>query len=576
MKFEFLNSIIDEIKVDLEILKRKTQRNRILLYQHEGILSASDEKIGNLNECEGQFLNAIQIAKDERADLFMTPEYSCPWSVIKRILVHDQILPSAGKLWVLGCESISLNELSLLKNEFESEILHIHFDEELENTNSFVDPICYVFKAEVNGILKTIVLVQFKTFHMGVWQGGDIERDNLILGEKIYILKNNVSSIHLITLVCSEAMNFRSFLTKENKQLLEWEDKPYFILQPQLNPNPYHRDFIDFRACVFEEDHKEVLTLNWQLKSKVGGEDLLPHCNARSGFYIHSDQLNLSKERINSNHNKGLYYFNNRKNRHSYFLSSNTHVFVLENSPLKISEGVNPQQRRDGPEILKVFELNGEQFDQIEEVDDAQLEYYGKMCCTNEFLCDTTNCVVDKERLISISSGIINKDKEWWKVENVDSIQMDSSSEVNKRITVARDESRESLSLRNSYCEAIAELENIITNKTLLPSNIEDISNEDLKIGFTDDSINEGYRFNVLNSDGENVFVSICYIGPATVDQANETYVSLRKLFSKLETRDIERVVVYFKQGTKVKSIFDSTFAKINETHDYDDDSIIK
>ena len=132
------------------------------------------------------------------------------------------------------------------------------------------------------------------------------------------------------------------------------------------------------------------------------------------------------------------------------------------------------------------------------------------------------------------------------------------------------------MSQRNSYCEAIAELEKIITEKNSLPSNIEDITDENLKIGFTEDSINDGYRFNVVKSDGENVFVTICYIGSATEDEAYKTYVTLRKLFSKLETRDVERVVVYYKRGLVIRPMCDTSFAKITETHDYDDDSIAK
>ena len=576
MTFEYIDNLIDGIELDLEFLQRKTQRNKVILYQHEGNLSANNQKIGNSTKVTRNFISAMRIAHNEGADLFMTPEYSCPWESIKEMLNNDRLLPPAGKLWVLGCESISLADLAVLKNESNNELIEIHFDQNLENTNSFVDPVCYVFKGSVGGNVKTFIIVQFKTFHMGVWQGGDIERDNIILGQKIYVIKNNLSTINLITVICSEAMDFRAYLTQANKDFLEWVDKPYYLLHPQFNPDPYHRDFIDFRACVFSEEHKEIIALNWQLRSKVVGSDLLPHCNARSGFYINSNQLNLTPGRINANHKKGLYYFNNKKNRHSYFLSSQPHLFAIENSPLKISEGVIPQQRRDGPEVTKVYELNVVEFIEIDEVDDAQIEYYGRIDCTNEFLRDNLKCVIDKERLVSISSGFVDKNKEWWRIENVDSIQMDSGTEINRRITVARNESNESLNHRNSYCEAIAELERIITEKNSLPSNIEDISDEELKIGFTEDSEEEWYRFNVLKNNGENIFVTLCYIGSATEDEAYRVYVSVRKLFSKPETKDYERVVVYYKRGTNIQPMCDTSFANITETHDYDDDSIAK
>lgn len=577
MEFVYVDNIINGIELELEILTRKTQRNRIMLYQHEGTLFANNERIGNNIASDNQFISACRLAKESEADLFMTPEYSCPWSVIELILGEENLLPNNKKLWALGCESISLDNLALFKNQVENDQIIFKYDVDIPaNGRNYVDPLVYIFKAKIEGAVKTIVLVQFKTLHMGVWGGGDIERDNIILGKKIYILKNRISSIHLFTLICSEAMNLRKELNDEASEKLDWEDKPYLILHPQFNPKPYHEDFIDFRRFVFNQEHKEIISLNWQLNSKVGGDSLLPQKNGRSGFYVRSNELNLKDSRINKNHKKGLYYFNNTKGRHTYLLSSLPHLYLIENSPLKITGGVEAQQRRDGPETLKAYEFNQDEFVEIEEVDDTQVTYLNSVGCTNNFLISEDKCVIKKERLVSLSTGKVDGSASWWEIQNVDSFRMKSSNEINNRLTVSRNDDPESLAKRSSYCEAIAELEKIIEEKNILPDNIVDIEDEDLLIGFTENSVNEGYRFNVSNANGDDVYVTICYIGTATSEIAYEVFVLIRELFYKSDTKDIERVVVYYKQGANILPMTEKIFAKIDDTHDYRDDSIFK
>ena len=303
MEFKYIDDVFSGISLDLEILKRKTQKNSILLYQHEGQLLATLNSIGNASNVNDPFLKFFEMAKVKDVDLALTPEYSCPWEVITNIINDNQSHPSMGKLWVIGCESNSLNNLSQFKQDYENEFITIYYDNELnENSGSFVDPVVYIFKSNINDEKKLTVLIQFKTRHMGVWGGGEIERDNIILGREIYVFRNTPTSIYLMTIICSEAMNFKDTLNEQVKQELDWLDKPYLILHPQFNPKPNHSNFIDFRKFVFLHDHKEIISLNWQLNSKVSDQELLTHKSSRSGFYIKSTQLNLNKQRINNNH----------------------------------------------------------------------------------------------------------------------------------------------------------------------------------------------------------------------------------------------------------------------------------
>jgi hypothetical protein len=50
MNFVFFDDIDQSIQVDLQVLKRDSQRNNILLYRHERTLVANDAGIGNAGD----------------------------------------------------------------------------------------------------------------------------------------------------------------------------------------------------------------------------------------------------------------------------------------------------------------------------------------------------------------------------------------------------------------------------------------------------------------------------------------------------------------------------------------------
>jgi hypothetical protein len=143
-------------------------------------------------------------------------------------------------------------------------------------------------------------------------------------------------------------------------------------------------------------------------------------------------------------------------------------------------------------------------------------------------------------------------------------------------MTVARNDSNESIQKRGVYCEALSELQKILTKKEILPKSIIDINDEDLKIGFSDDSIKEGFRFNVVTVENQSVYVTLCYIGTVPEETAHEVSANVRKLFMESENRDIERVVIFYKQGIDIKPLSPESFAQISATHDYDDTSFLK
>src|SRR5690606_16796664 len=172
----FIDIATLNISTELDVLKRGTQRNSFLLYQHKGDFFADDNRIGNVDQniAHTKFLNVLEKARQDNLDLVLSPEYSCPVSIITHILATEDIQPLTNKIWVLGGESITKEELGQLKNANQENVL-VHFENDVLNSNKrYLDPLYYIFRGVHNGVTKLIVLIQFKTRHMGVWSG-DVE-----------------------------------------------------------------------------------------------------------------------------------------------------------------------------------------------------------------------------------------------------------------------------------------------------------------------------------------------------------------------------------------------------------------
>lgn len=89
----FINITTLAISTELDVLKRDTQRNSLLLYQHKGDFFADGNKIGNVDQniAQTKFLKVLEKARQDNSDLVLSPEYSCPVSLIKHIIATNNI-----------------------------------------------------------------------------------------------------------------------------------------------------------------------------------------------------------------------------------------------------------------------------------------------------------------------------------------------------------------------------------------------------------------------------------------------------------------------------------------------------
>src|SRR5690554_640158 len=458
------------ISTELDILKRDTQPNSLLLYQHKGNFFADNNRIGNVdqNEAHKKFLRVLEKAKQDNTALVLSPEYSCPKSIIDLMVENEDTQPPTNKVWVLGGESISKVEITQLLS-LNQDGVYIHCEDIISNTDkSYADPLYYIFKGLHIGEPKLIILIQFKTRHMGgLWDGGSVEADNLIEGNDIYVIKNSNISTRLVSFICSEAMNVRHELNQNIKDdILDWNDKPFLILNPQINPNPSHIEFIKFRDFIFESNKKEIISLNWGIETFLNDKPWSPEDinTTRSGVFFKTTDIELdySPNKIINNHNKGFYFLHIIRNRFVYFLNGSIELIKISNKPVDIIQGVAQQRRREGPEAIAVyvFDMRTSNFIIKPFIDDQHIPFFNHRGIANNFLLNADNSIVDKERLINISTGKVNGklgDK-WCDVIYLNSFKLKEANECNCRMTYVEDTYEISEAIRNLNCVNLVEL----------------------------------------------------------------------------------------------------------------------
>jgi hypothetical protein len=121
---------------------------KIQLMQPMGDIEAGAFGVRSRNRAlaSAQFGSFLTTAREQRADLAVTPEYSMPWDVLAAAIENGATL-RPGDLWIFGCESITYEALLVLKErlspthcEFLCEALH-------PEQGRFLDPLAYLFWA---------------------------------------------------------------------------------------------------------------------------------------------------------------------------------------------------------------------------------------------------------------------------------------------------------------------------------------------------------------------------------------------------------------------------------------------
>src|SRR5260370_14227147 len=190
MQITPVTAVVNPIGLEAAVLNAlvPNQSNyRVLLMQPRGQIEASAAGVRNRDRglARRQFGSFLQGARECHGDLVITPEYSMPWDILVEALEAGSI-PSQGRLWALGCESITLGELEAVKQRLAPHASVI-YEPLVAGPERFTDPLAYVFVAQpVQGdaVGRVVVLVQFKTCPMA--DDDHFELNGLQLGTLVY------------------------------------------------------------------------------------------------------------------------------------------------------------------------------------------------------------------------------------------------------------------------------------------------------------------------------------------------------------------------------------------------------
>ncbi|MBI4931836.1 MAG: hypothetical protein HY841_13825 [Bacteroidetes bacterium] len=568
MIFKFIDRLnIGVNNLDLEALEYSTTPYSILLYQHKGDFTATAQCFQNSNQTEVQnkFKAFFKLAKDNDVSVAMTPEYSCPWSVLSELISTPTLHPASRKLFAIGCESINKDLLRSFKSTHTSDEVVIYFDETLLTANgNFFDPLCYLFKCDN----KLFVLIQFKTEHMGVWTN-DLEKNNYIKGNEIYVLRNNENSIYLFSLICSEAMNFSTHVNIDSLLENKWRDNPYIILNPQLNPKPNSPEFKRFREKILDYSLKDLICLNWAKGTTLALSPLIAKFS-RSGIHIKTHHIDFNSDaKFINNHAKGLYYLNNKNEKHSLYLSSKELIYLIQCQKPILSGLPNAQLRKTEPEVRKLFGWNNLDIIPIESVNDGFTELLNRQSCTSAYLRDSNVCFVDKERLINLCNGKIDSiGSKWHLIINLYSFEEDENWII-KRATFIEDEEGESERL--NQLKAIEYLNTHLINRG---DDFPPILNT-----FKGKLIDE-VKFEATPTYLHNLIcgidkATVAYIGEKSEGYANKALSDIKNIF---QDPSLSRIVVWRKTSMTENtfSCVSSHYPSISDTSAYSTNSINK
>jgi hypothetical protein len=548
-------------KPDLICLRQDAALYNILLlqlkaeidYDNTGIWIA-DEELAN-----SKFSNFINLAVAQNVELAITPEYSCPWDTID-ILVKENKLPNEGNLWVIGCESISPVTLKTFI-ESHAQIIWIYdehvLNANLNNPDRFFDPACLILKTrDDNNQIVNVITVQFKTMFFG-GAGFEWERDNLIQGEKFFALSNEFASTKLVVLLCSDTLQNLDFNTLQNGFFL---NSPLLLLHIQLNQRPFQANYKNYRNFIFamgdKNVDKEVICLNWARGVTIRGNLNNWNQYGGSGFYLKSEKLNTSDERLNENHNCGLYYTNwHDKRSHIYFLNYEEQVFLLRNTKPSQRNADPTQQIRSGPEMLGVYKWNGNQWEGIEVADDG----FNDLCTRMEVDCGDISCIknsrdhINVERLIELSLGKIINHPKWYEPHNLTGLLV-NDTEINQLVNFVQDPDEDTKQLRSQKIASYAYLKHsVISQDENLPETLKNVT---LRFDLTLEKP-ERFLLNLHSNINQQHRGTGVFLGIATPTNAKTIKGNIEGLFTT--NQQSKRVVVWYYHNTALNREFDET-----------------
>ena len=536
---------------DLEMLQPTAASYTCLLLQPSGPIFASEQRIGGLDQAlnEVKALAFLRLAKGGGAGLAVAPEYFVPWPSLGKLLAEGTV-PGVGALWVLGFESITLENLAALQAELKHACDFLYEPaENLPADRVLLDPVVLLFNGKkADGSSRLVALVQFKTLACR----DDLFEEEALLkrGATIYQFRGaNTGPLTAAVIICSDAFSLSDVIVPD---LVDRGT----LIHIQLNPDPRNQAYRQYRKTAFELDDRasdcHIVCLNWArtiaLHHKDGSCESWPPVGC-STWYCSNDACSPSDEIIVPNQGHGVYYAYMKERRHVLLLDYDEAVFELR-VPKVMTKGKGVIANKNGPnanaryvwsDAACAWEVQAgppsHSYDQL----------IGSNADVQAALVHVNGAsAIDIERLLALSAASINGTDGWLVPKEIDAFVI-GPEEVVKRVTVAQDAHEEATAFRHRRLSVMANLRQILNVHKPWPPQLVGMD-QNAQIRWSKDRSS----FNVWTQDGVPSLVTYLDYEPDARTLENKVSM-LINLVRRAELGDQKRIAVLYRKYGELK-----------------------
>lgn len=555
---------------DLEMLRSNSSQYITLLMQPNGPIYANIDRIGAYDQAAASVKGKsfLELAVTRGAHLAVTPEYFFPWAAILES-INNGLVPPDDALWVLGSESITQTELEAFEREVSGRCVVIYEPlEKLVRSRELLNPVVLLFQAEnSNGSKQLVALIQFK-----IQPSRDprfFEESVLKRGSLVYQFEGTNSELTAAVIICADAFALaeldRNSLSKFNNQAT--------LIHIQLNPNPRHIAYREYRTTTFSTDANatncHIVCLNWahsiEAYTKLEGESKAWGNIAGSTWYCPLNGCSYDDADVLSNHAFGLYYAYMEEYRHALLFHYDEAVFELfvpklittMSAVLVNKNGPAAKGRYEWKEEIKswecgVYPVESGFNDLIQHIPNAQLALSKILPQEN---------MLNVERVLSLSAGSIKGGERWYEAKNIDSCQIEANEVVN-RVTVVQDTAETAHEFRHNRFTPLMTIHNELMNQTNWPPQISDV-NSHSEIFWVKSKPN----FNVLTADSKPTLIVYLGESPSSTRLEN-TVAMLYTLLRREDTPYQRRLCVAHRENGRIVFAPISAMTRIDDPTD--------
>jgi hypothetical protein len=520
-----------------------------LFLQRKATITASAASINNEDAelAHQECMQFFRCAVDKSAQLAVVPEYCCPWDSLIAA-TNEQITPSNGAIWVVGCESITLAELDNIRSNALPGVAII-YDAPDAGTKQFLDPVAFVFQSTRNtGEAVVVILVQFKTAPMAD-PHGRLEPDNLICGRILYRFQNEAEqSIRMITLLCSDAL---ALANPENHQVNGeiGQISPLLLLHLQLNAKPRDIVYTQYRYRLLQNQmEREIFVANWAAGTKIRESgNIIDIPEGMSALFFQSDDLRCDEQRFASNHKHGAYptYIGSCRS-YAYFFNFESLLFYFRSTKVSQISALAHERARTGLEMLQTmrFDIASGQWADISEAPDMCDVVFATL---PDYISHGRNQPINTERLMLLCCGKITampdtpRKARWPQIQTMESCRL-TDTEAIRRLTFGQDQSDGASSYRSALIAQFTVFEALRADPTSYPTKL-----EDFKIGSALAFDPDSPFTNVQNGDDRRAFIA--YLGADIPDESipGRVYETVTRHLSVRGDADMDKILLWYR-----------------------------